>query len=85
MAEWLSVVPECRINSSTKQVSESISSIQLANDEELVSFDVSSLYTNVPLMESIEVCTDLLFRETINSSSIDKITFVDLAMIDPAK
>ena len=81
VAEWLSVVPECGINSSTKQVSESISGIQLANDEELVSFDVSSLYTNVPLMESIEVCADLLFRDTINSPSIDKTTFVELAMI----
>ena len=33
VAEWLSVVPECGINSSTKEVSESISGIQLANDE----------------------------------------------------
>ena len=57
------------------------SGIQLANDEELVSFDVSSLYTYVPLMESIEVCADLLFRDTINSPSIDKTTFVELAMI----
>ena len=52
VAEWLSTVPECQINSSTKEISEKVSSIQLAENEELVSFDVTSLYTNVPVMES---------------------------------
>ena len=61
VADWLSEVEECKINSSSKQVSESLNSIHLGEDEEIVSFDVSSLYTNVPVAESIEVCANLLF------------------------
>ena len=36
------------------------------SDEELViaSFDVSSLFTNIPLEETIDLCTDLIFNET---------------------
>ncbi len=81
VAEWLAVVPECGINSSTKEISDKISSIRLADDEELVSFDVTSLYTNVPVMESIEVCADLLFQDTTKAPPIDRTTFVELAMI----
>ena len=81
VAEWLSTVPECQINSSTKEISEKVSSIQLAENEELVSFDVTSLYTNVPVMESIEICADLLFRDSSKAPPIDKDTFVQLAKI----
>ena len=37
-----------------------------SSDEELVmaSFDVSSLFTNIPLEETIDLCTDLIFNET---------------------
>jgi len=49
IADWLSVVNECKINTSSKQISDSISKITLQEDEELVSFDVSSLYTNTTI------------------------------------
>jgi len=81
VAEWLAKVPECRINSSTKQVSDQVNTIQLADDEELVSFDVSSLYTNVPVMEAINVCADLLFKEGTVKPPVDKETFIALAKI----
>ena len=42
---------------------------------------MTSLYTNVPVMESIEVCADLLFRDTTKAPPIDRTTFVELAMI----
>ena len=63
IAEWLSVVPECRINSSTKSVSDKIKSINLKADEYIISFDVVSLYTNLPVLEAIQVCADLLYRK----------------------
>ena len=62
VAEWLKPVLECQINSSTKVISDSLNNIQLEEDEELVSFDVSSLYPNVPVLEAIGVCTDLLYN-----------------------
>ena len=33
------------------------------DDECLVSFDIVSLYTNVPVREAIDVCADLLFSK----------------------
>ena len=74
VAEWLSVVPECKINCSTKTISDMLGSIHLEDDEELVSFDVSSLYTNVPVMEAIDTCTDLLFNGE-HDPPVDRDTF----------
>ena len=79
VAEWLEAVPECKINSSTKDVCDRLSKVKLENDEELVSFDVSSLYTNVPLIESIETCTDLLFRDNMKKIPVQKSAFLELA------
>ena len=78
VAEWLARIPEAQINSSAKQVSEKIKSLKLADDEEVVSFDVSALYTNVPLKESIELAADLLYDGDIEQPPIDKKTFIEL-------
>ena len=51
----------------------------LEENEEIISFD---LYTNVPVMEAIEVCTDMLFALPADKRpSIDKDTFIILAKI----
>ena len=78
---WLQVVPECRINSSTKSISDSLRDITLQNDEELVSFDVTSFYTNVPVEEAIQVCADLLYSGTHLLPPVDKETFTHLLQI----
>ena len=79
VASWLSHVPECQINCSTKEVCDTLSTVKLEDDEELISFDVVSLYTNVPVIESINVCADLLFNKF--TLPIDKDTFIVLAKI----
>ena len=81
VAEWLSVVPECQINASTKSISDTLKTITLAEDEEIVSFDVSSLYTNVPVLEAIETCTELLYAGKHELPPVDPETFVTLAKI----
>ena len=81
VAEWLSVVPECRINSSSKIVSESLKNIKLNENEVIVSFDVSSLYTNVPVQEAIDDCTDLLFSGRYTKPPINRDTFKKLITI----
>ena len=47
-----------------------------STDEELVmaSFDVSSLFTNIPLDETIDLCTDLIFDE------YDKLQYRDCSL-----
>ena len=81
IAEWLSVVPECNINSSTKKISDTLKKVVLPEDNEVVSFDVSSLYTNVPVLEAIEVCTDHLYNSTHKQPPVDRDTFTTLAKI----
>ena len=54
----------------------------LDEDEEMVSFDVVSLYTNIPVMEAIDVCTDLLYAQSVDKiPKVDKETFKKLAML----
>ena len=81
IATWLSEVPEYQINTSTKKICDSLKDIKLRPDEELVSFDVSSLYTNVPVKEAIEVCANLLFEKHKIGLPVDKQTFMTLAEI----
>ena len=81
VAEWLSVVDECKINSSTEQISNMIKSVRLEEYEELVSFDIVSLYTNVPVLEAIHVCAELLYSGKYQKSPVDKETFIALAKI----
>ena len=64
VAECLEKVEECKINASSKVISEKIGSKKLMKGCELVSFDVVSLYTNVSLMEAIEYCTYLLYSKS---------------------
>ena len=61
IAEWLSIVPEAQINSSSKMISDLVKTIELENDEELVSFDVSALYTNVPVKDAINMAAEWLY------------------------
>ena len=79
VSNWLSVVPECQINCNTKTICDTLKDVNLEEDESIVSFDVSSLYTNVHVIEAIERCADLLFRTT--NISVDKETFIELAKI----
>ena len=81
VADWLSVVEECRINSSTKSISELLNDIELENDEILISFDLSSLYTNVPVREAINHCAELLFSGKCPKLPVSKKVFFELATI----
>ena len=82
VAKCLSIVPQCKINASTEQISNKLKEVILQEDEEIISYDVVSLYTNVPVLEAIEVCTDLLFNLPMDRRpKIDKETFTVLAKI----
>ena len=82
VAKWLTVVPECKINSSTKSVSEKVKNEELTEDETMISFDVSSLYTNVPVMEAIVYCAELLYGLAAEKRPpVDQKTFIILAKI----
>ena len=78
IADWLKVVKECNINTSSKEISENIVNITLDPDEEIISFDVTALYTNVPVKVAIEDCTELLYSGRYPKPPISKETFKTL-------
>ena len=82
VAKCFSIVPACKINASTKMISDRLKEVVLEKDEEVISFDVVSLYTNVPVLEAITVCTDMLYDLPEDQRpAIDKETFITLAKI----
>ena len=81
VTEWLSVVDECKINSSTEAVSKVLPETVLPISHEIVSFDVTSLYTNVPVLEAINECSDLLYSGDYKKPPVDIETFKKLLTI----
>ena len=58
VTEWLSVIPESNNQCNSKIISDKLKDIKLSEGEILVSFDVVSLYTNVPVLEAIQEAAD---------------------------
>ena len=44
-------------------------------------FDISSLFTNIPLEETIQICADSLFESNLTPPMIDKGVFIELMNI----
>ena len=63
MANWFSVIPEVNINASTEKLVKNLKTLNLDADEVLISFDVVSLYTNVPMEEAWTDAADLLYSK----------------------
>ena len=78
VAEWMAVIPEAQIKSSSKQISDQIKILGLNEDEEMVSFDVTALYTNVPVKEAIELAAERLYAGDLPIPPVDKQTFIKL-------
>ena len=51
-----------------------VRSARLPTDGYMCSFDVVSLFTNVPLEEVIDICADVLFRNDNNDMELTTLT-----------
>ena len=80
VSHWLDKVEESKIRTSTSEVNNSIKDVVLTEEEMIVSYDVSSLYTNVPLSECIEMAAKKLFQIT-NECPVDMNTFIELTRL----
>ena len=69
VTEWLSVVSESKINSSTQKTVESLKRATLEPDKVIISFDVTSLYKNVPVKEAIHKTPDRLYSGDLQAPS----------------
>ena len=82
VADWISVIPESAIRSSTAQIVSDISNITLDSDEILTSFDVTALYTNVPVEDAILLVADKLYDSSdLQKPPCNKQTFIELARL----
>ena len=81
VTDWLSVVSESKINRPTQKTVDSLKRISLESEEVIISFDVTSPYTNVPVMEAIQEAADRLYSGDVQAPSVDKKTFITLAAI----
>ena len=80
ISNWLEKVPESRINTSSEDVSRDIKKITLNPDECLISFDVTQLYTYVPLEESILMAATKLFQ-IVDDVPVNIDTFIKLTKL----
>ena len=75
VSKWLEKVPESKINTSTESVKKDIQNLKLGTNDCLVSFDVTQLYTFVPVEESIEMAAVKLYQRT-DDVPVDIQTFI---------
>ena len=68
-------------NSSTQSISNLLESIIQGDDKMVVSFDGTSLYTNIPVNEAIDICSDLLYSGKYQLPPVSKDTFKKLLTI----
>lgn len=48
----------------------------------MVSYDIVSLFTNVPLEETIDICVDVLYRSHLSTRRFPENTFKKLMLSD---
>ena len=55
--------------------------VTLDADEVLISFDITLLYTNVPIKEAILEAAERLYSGDVKTPSVDKETFIIVAAL----
>jgi len=69
-------IPNRYMLKSTSDFLDKINSFSLTGDEFMVSYDVVSLFTNVPLKETVDIVTNLVYGEnSISTPPFDKTVF----------
>ena len=78
-ADWRAVIPEAPIKCSSKLIVDKLKTVQLEEDEVMISFNVSFLYTNVSVKEATVQAADRLYAGDLQQPPVDKETFMILA------
>ena len=78
VTKWLSVVPESKCQGGAKKIADQLADLKLDEGEVLISFDVVSLYTNVPVLEAIQEAADRLYCGEFETPPMTKDTFIEL-------
>ena len=86
LAKWLSEVLDPVLQKYSKQCikdsftfAEFMQNLNIKDETSFMcSFDISSLFTNVPLNETIKICADALYRSELNSPPFPEEVFIEL-------
>ena len=86
LAKWLSEVLDPVLQKYSKHCikdsftfAEFMQNLIIENETSFMcSFDISSLFTNVPLSETIKICADALYRSELNSPPFPEEVFIEL-------
>ena len=78
LLEWIKGLPSTQTDCNSKQVSQTLATQKLKSTETLMSLDVVSLYTNVPLDEAVQIVAEDIYNETNTTPPVDKPTFIEL-------
>ena len=80
--KWVAVIPGSEIECSASIITQDIKNIILDDNDVLTSFDVTALYTNIPVEEAITLAADKLYDNVnIKQPPVDKSTFIELARL----
>ena len=74
-------IPDRFLLHSTEHFIDSLRDVPYSNKDNIVSFDVVSLFTNVPLPETIEIIINYLYEENKNIMPIERKVFRKLMFI----
>ena len=78
LADIIKKLPEAGIRTDKNDVLQTVQSTILDDEEVVVSLDIVSLFTNVPLQESIDYTVDLLYSTPHSPPGINRETFKEL-------
>ena len=76
LAKLIEDLPGAGIETSSQIIRDKIKETVLKEDEQLISLDVKSLYTNVPIDEAISLAADRLYES--KDCTIERTTFTEL-------
>ena len=77
LAKFFDDIPGSNIETSSSQMKELLTAAVLEDDEVVFSMDVKSLYTNVPVLEAINLAADKVYQRE-EQPAFDKSTFIQL-------
>ena len=79
LPSMISKQTQAEINYNAQEINRNLFQLKLIDNEHLISLDVVSLFTNVPVDDAIDYTVELLFeQEDVPELSFDRDTFVTL-------
>ena len=79
LASIINKLPQAKISCNAQEINRNLGDLKLNDEEQLISLDVVSLLTNVPVDEAIDYTAELLFeQEDAPELPFDRDTFVTL-------